>query len=128
MHRRDFLTASLTTVAAFKTVAAQAWPGPPAPVETRYQFSAERLRAMVGSRFRLTAADWRGHVRLAEVVEGPTVPGLDQFTIVFRSEEHTSPQPGVYEVDHPDAGRFALRIDGRDESGARLATFALLRA
>jgi hypothetical protein len=130
MDRRDFLTASLMTVAAFKAAvpAAAAPATAPMPVPARVDLSQARFRALIGTHFHLTTAGWRGDVRLDEVRPGPERAGLEQFTTVFIPEGSPAPAPGLYEVSHPEAGRFALRIEGLDPDGRRAATFALLRA
>ena len=120
MDRRDFLSTSLMAVGALAAAPASAISAPNG-------FSCSAFRDLVGSRFRLRAADWRGQVQLAEVLEGPSVQGLDQFTTVFTCDAMQPPPAGLYDVDHPEMGRFQLLIDGRDPSGRRLAAFALLQ-
>ena len=130
MDRRDFLSASLMTMGALTS--AQVAPlsavllPPSAPGASRGLDEAG-FRAMIGSRFHIASEEWRGHVRLAEVRKGPETPRLEQFTTIFVPEHSAAPAPGLYEVSHPAAGRFTLRIDGQDPSGRRAAAFALLR-
>jgi hypothetical protein len=130
MDRRHFLTTSLMTVAAFKV--SSATPALAAPAVSvappPYVFSGEAFRSLVGTDFQLSAADWRGSVRLDEIVDGPETAEVDQFIAVFSSAGRPAPAEGLYDVDHPQAGRFSLRVDGHDASGTRRATFALLRA
>ena len=129
MDRRHFLTTSLMTVAAFKVSSASPAPSaaaaPVAPPP--YVFSAVAFRSLVGTDFQFSTRDWRGSVRLHEVVDGPDTAGLDQFSAVFSTDGRPAPAAGLYDVEHPKAGRFALCVDGHDESGTRRATFALLR-
>jgi len=132
MDRRDFLTASLMTAAVFKVTPAKAAApseaaSPAASPLARFAASEAQFRSMIGSRFELTSSEWRGHVRLAEVREGPRAAKLEQFTVVFAPEGTPAPSAGFYEVRHPETGSFPLRIDGRDDVGNRAATFALLR-
>ena len=129
MDRRDFLSASLMAVSAgaLKDALAAA-PTTAAPAPPLYRFSQGAFRELVGSRFRLRAADWHGQVQLAEVLDGPSVKGLDQFTTVFTCDDALPPPAGMYDVDHPEMGRFLLRIDGGNPSGRRVAAFALLQA
>ncbi len=135
MERRHFLATSLMAAAAFSDptalvgTAATATTATTAPIRgaAGHAFSEARFRGLVGSRFYFTGDAWRGHLSLADVVGRSSDARTEQFTTVFRTEGRVSPAPGVYEVDHPDAGRFTLRIDGQPESDVRLAVFALLR-
>ena len=109
--------------------AEQTWAtAPAASAPALFGFSQGAFRNLVGSRFRLRAADWHGQVQLAEVLGGPSVRGLDQFITVFTCDGALPPPAGLYDVDHPEMGRFQLLIDGRDPSGRRSAAFALLEA
>ena len=131
MDRRDFLSTSLMAVGAGAlkgALAAAPAAAGAAPASALYRFSQSAFRDLVGSRFRLLADDWHGQVQLAEVLDGPSVQGLDQFTTVFTCDAATAPPAGMYDVYHPEMGRFQLLIDGRDPSGQRLAAFALLQA
>lgn len=127
MDRRDFLTASLMAVAALKAVAPAAAAPAAVPPPPPADLSRARFQALIGTRFHLTADGWRGDVRLSDVHRGPEHERLEQFTTVFVPDGSSAPAPGLYEVSHPEAGRFALRIDGHAGSMRRDATFALLR-
>jgi hypothetical protein len=131
MDRRDFLSASLMTVGALTS--AQMAPLsaallPPSVPAAEGGLNEASFRAMIGSRFQLTSSDWRGHVRLTEVRTGPQAARLEQFSAIFTGEDAILPASGLYEVVHPQAGRFALRLEGADGAARRTAAFARLRA
>jgi hypothetical protein len=127
MDRRDFLTASLMTVAAFKKVSAERPSAAPPPPVAAAALSEARFRVLVGSRFQMSGSEWRGTMQLAEVRSGPDSRQLEQFATLFVADA-SAPAAGLYEVSHPDLGRFALRLDGAASARQRAATFALLRA
>ena len=129
LDRRAFLSSSLLTVAVLGRGAAEAAPlaasmAPAAPLPV---FTGSGLRELVGSRFHLSSPEWRGDLQLTEVVNGPESPSLEQFTAVFYADRQ-APQAGLYDVAHPSAGRFQLRIDGRADSRDRRAAFALIKS
>lgn len=131
MDRRQFLSTSLMTVAAFKgTVADGASLSTPAAPgarsTTELLFSEARFRALLGSRFQFTGDEWRGPLQLTDVVSRTSTGHLEQFTTVFSANTPTRPAPGIYSVVHPE-GRFMLRIDEQDSSDRLQATFAILR-
>jgi len=129
MDRRHFLSTSLMAVTAATATTAHSAGAPalpsPAPAPT-VALSEARFRSLLGSSFQFTGSDWRGNLKLTDVVARASDARTEQFTAVFQPAGTVPPAPGVYKVRHPDVGRFDLRIDGR-ESDLRLATFALLR-
>ena len=135
MDRRHFLSTSLAavTVPALASASADGLPLKPSaavagPSTTdAVPFGEARFRGLLGSHFRFKGDDWRGSLKLTEVVSRTSDTRLEQFTTIFRAEGAALPAPGVYAVNHPDMGRFNLRIDGRHDSDVRQATFALLR-
>ena len=130
MDRRSFLSTSLFAVTAFSGHSAEGAPAKPlrAPAPKSFVFTEARFRSLLGSRFQFVGEQWRGPLELTEVVARTNDERVEQFTTVFRTGAAVRPAPGVYEVEHPAVGRFALRIDGHHESDLRLAAFALLRA
>jgi hypothetical protein len=134
MERRHFLATSLIAVAALTDTAvangapaAAVTPKAASPALPPVAFSEARFRSLVGSAFHFAGDAWRGQLQLTEVVGRSGDARTEQFTTVFRADGRVLPAAGMYEVDHPAAGRFTLRIDGHRESDFRLATFALLR-
>jgi hypothetical protein len=133
MDRRRFLSTSLVALTApvFGASSTAAVPSSP-PLDTPAALGAERFaearfRSLLGSRFQFTGDAWRGGLQLTDVVARSSDARVEQFATVFKSMGPVYPAPGLYTVDHPEMGRFALRIDGPRESSQRQATFALLR-
>jgi hypothetical protein len=126
LDRRDFLSTSLSAVAAFNVLPSLAVPTDTPPARPPSLCRAAQFRAALGTRFRIEGDGVSESVRLTDVHEGPQSPGLEQFTTVFVSERGQSVAPGFYRVSHPDLGKFELRLDpgGRDAHTA--AVFNLL--
>jgi hypothetical protein len=131
MDRRHFLSTSLIAVTAVagpaKDRQSSKTPAAAAVRSSTIAFSEERFRSLLGSRFQFAGRNWRGTLHLTDVVSRPSDSRIEQFTTVFRVDASVHPAPGLYEVKHPDVGRFALRIEGRGESDLRTASFAILR-
>lgn len=131
LDRRDFLSTSLSAVAAFNVLPSLSGPTDtrPAPSPSAPSpsiFRAARFREALGTRFRIERAGASESVRLTDVHEGPRSPGLEQFTTVFVSERGQSVAPGFYKVSHPDLGRFELRLDPGGRDACTAAVFNLL--
>ena len=130
MDRRNFLSTSLFAVTALSGQSAQAASQKPlsASAPKPVALSAARFRSLLGSQFHFSGTQWRGALELTEVVARDTDARIEQFTTIFKADGAVKPAAGVYKVNHPSIGRFALRIDGPQDSDVRLAAFALLRA
>jgi hypothetical protein len=90
-------------------------------------FSEATFRGQLGSRFEFIGDKWRGPLQLKDVVAQRSDERVEQFTAIFKTAKKSGAAAGVYEVAHPELGRFTLRIDGQPESDRRVAAFALLR-
>jgi len=128
MDRRNFLSTSLFAVTALSGQSPQAASQKPLPAPaSTAKLSEARFRSLLGSQFHFSGAQWRGRLELSEVVGRASDARTEQFTTIFKAGGG-NPQAGVYQVTHPAIGRFALRIEGRQESDVRHAAFSLLRA
>jgi hypothetical protein len=126
LDRRDFLSTSLSAVAAFNVLPSLSGPTETRPAPSPSTFRAARFREALGTRFRIECGGASESVRLTDVHEGPRTPGLEQFTAVFVSERGRSVAPGFYMVSHPDLGRFELRLDPGGREACTAAVFNLL--
>jgi hypothetical protein len=114
------------TADASSTVSSEVPVEVPGPQPTSAAFSEARFRGHLGSRFDFAGEEWRGSLQLRDVVARTNDARVEQFTTVFHTYGK-APAAGLYEVNHPEMGRFSLRIDGQPESDFRVADFALLR-
>jgi hypothetical protein len=61
--------------------------------------------------FRVRAATGRTfHCTLEAIAEGPRVPGLDQFTLVFERSDGRFVSAGLYELRNAELQRFPLHL------------------
>lgn len=129
MERRQFLASlmAVPVVAGAGNTRTSAAPVAAPASQPGIRFTEERFRGLVGERFQVSAEGWRSQLTLTEVVTASADPRTEQFTTIFRAGGQPLPAAGLYEVEHPQTGRFALRLDGHRESDFRLAAFALLR-
>jgi hypothetical protein len=126
LDRRDFLSTSLSAVAAFNVLPSLSRPTETRPAPLPSTFRAARFREALRTRFRIECEGTSESVTLTDVHEGPRTPGLEQFTTVFESERGHSVAPGFYRVSHPDLGRFELRLDPGGRDACTAAVFNLL--
>lgn len=57
------------------------------------------------------------YANLVTVGDGPTVPGLDQFSLEFEGDFADWLEPGLYELYHTRMGSFQAFLDSRAEAG-----------
>ena len=89
-------------------------------IETQKRQSKAELVEQVGSTFTLRVSDDIAvPAVLFETVDGPTVPGTEQFALHFRLPVETPPVQRIYELEHPVLGALRLFLVpvGRDASG-----------
>ncbi|WP_313175098.1 DUF6916 family protein [Massilia sp.] len=130
MKRRIFLKSASATLAmgglGLHAVLATAADGADA-----FAWSRARADTLVGQSF------WLNHpesgamaVTLAAVLAPARLdPHLDQFSLVFRAAGKPLVADGIYDMDHPAIGRFALHLTpaGVDANGASFRSdFTLL--
>lgn len=121
MERRAFLTNSAMATVALGLMPEAALGQPAVGPATRNSFAS-----LVNTRFKVIDECGRVHrPMLADVRSGPDVPGLDQFTLVFRETSEDAPCSGLCWVQHPETGWFQLQLDAMAGRTA-LATFCLI--
>lgn len=135
MDRRHFLSTSLIAIPAVAgmtaesplvTPSAMAFTTPARQAKS-VALTEATFRSQVGSRFDFASDGWRGSLQLTDVVARTSDAQVEQFTTVFKTTGKVAAASGLYNVNHPELGRFMLRIDGNLDSDRRVAEFALLR-
>jgi hypothetical protein len=88
------------------------------------------FQALQGQDFRLRhGLRAGGTLRLVSVQERGGSARLEQFSLLMRSEAGAALPSGLYRIEHPASGRFAMRLEpsGHDAQGALYrADFSLL--
>jgi hypothetical protein len=101
MLQRRAVLAALTSAMA----AAMA---PTSIFASNHQTCRQRLAGIVGDTVRLSDQDGRIlYARVLTIDDGPTHPGLDQFSIVFEGDDLVD---GLYEAHHRDAGTVPVAL------------------
>ena len=119
LSRRRFLTGSATLLASVGFV--PAWAGTP------HEQGRALFDALAGTSFAVFTGRRVSYCSLAEVRDGPTAAGLEQFSLVFDHLEGVVPGDGVYDLWHPDTGVFSLYLQPTDANAERyVAVFSLI--
>ncbi|MCP5149885.1 MAG: hypothetical protein H6983_20390 [Ectothiorhodospiraceae bacterium] len=130
MIRRRFITASAaTTVAAWFPVVTRAAAGiaSPTPGVAPPATLRRRLQNLVGARVVIEGPQGRHPATLAELEDGPSSPGVEQFAVRLELTSGPRPGEGVYRLVHTALDPLELHLQPAGARGLR-ATFALLEA
>lgn len=127
--KRRFLTVSIWGLAAGCAFPAAVLAGP--RLRMSDGFTAANFRALLNTPFSVA----RGLLDLTEVLlvgvsDGPSWPGTEQFRIALKGAASQPLPEGLYEVAHPQMGRFQLHIEPTGaHAGAAFysAAFSLVR-
>ena len=63
---------------------------------------------------------------LVEIREGPQVPGLEQFSLVFQERNSSGKshlQDGLYQLYHPETGRALIHLAPSNTEAGRYTTY-----
>jgi hypothetical protein len=92
-------------------------------IGTQKRHSRAELVEHVGSTFTVRVSDdVTVPAVLYETIDGPTVPGTEQFALHFRLPVETVPAQRIYDLEHPVLGALQLFLVpiGRDARGLYL--------
>ena len=80
--------------------------------------SQQEFRSAVGTTFRIVTAGNPIILRLAEVTQGRTAAGFEQFSLLFHGPPDRLLEQGTYDFEHDTLGPMALFIVPILESNA----------